>query len=59
MSRMETGLDAEKLLTEGSGGVGSNLRTFRPSPFAIGLDGPIGSDGVTREEFCAREKTKE
>ena len=56
MIQLETGLDAEKLLAEGSGGVGSNLRTFRPPPFAIGLDGPIGSDGVTGEEDCSNRR---
>ena len=58
MSRLETGLDAKKLLAEGSGGVGSNLRTFRPLPFAIGLDGLIGSAGVTGEEVYSNRKQK-
>ena len=51
MSRPKTGLDAEKLFAKGPGGVGSNLRTFRPPPFTIGLDGLIGSAGVTGEEL--------
>ena len=58
MSRPKTGLDAEKLLAKGPGGVGSNQRTFRPPPFAIGLDGLIGGAGVTREEVCLNRKQK-
>ena len=58
MSRPKMGLDAEELLAEGPGGVGSNLRTFRPPLFAISLDGLIGGTRVTREEICPNRKQK-
>ena len=58
MSRPKTGLDAEELLAEGPGGVGSNLRTFRPPLFAINLDGLVGGVRMTREEGCSNEKQK-
>ena len=58
MSRPKAGLDAEKLFAKGPGGVGSNLRTFHPAPFAISLDGLIGSTRVTREEICSNRKQK-
>ena len=58
MSRPKTGLDAEKLFAKGPGGVGSNLRTFRPPLFAISLDALIGGARVTREEVCSNRKQK-
>ena len=58
MSRPKMGMDAEKLFAKGSGGVGSNLRTFLPPPFAISLDGLIGSARVTKEEVCSNRKQK-
>ena len=59
MSRLKAGLDAEELLTKESGGVGSNLRTFHPLFLAIGLDGLVGSTGVTWEEVCTDKTAKE
>jgi hypothetical protein len=58
MSRPKTGLDAEKLFAKGPRGVDGDLRAFRPPPFAIGLDGLIGSTRVTREEVCSNRKQK-
>ena len=58
MSRPKAGLDAEKLLAKGPGGVSSDLRACCPPPFAIILDGLIGSAGVTGEEVCSNRKQK-
>ena len=58
MSRPKTSLDAEELLAEGPGGVGSNLRTFRPPLFTISLDGLVGGVRATREEVCSNRKPK-
>ena len=58
MGRTKTGLDAQDLLAKGSGGVGGDLCAVRPPSFAIGLDGPIGSDGVTGEEVCSNRRPK-
>ena len=58
MSRLKTGLDAEKLFAEGPGGVGSNLCTFRPPLLAASLNGLIGSARVTRVEVCSNRKQK-
>ena len=58
MSRLETGLDAEKLLAKSAGGVGSDLLTFCPPSFVIGLDSLVGSTRVTWEEVCSDKKAK-
>ena len=42
MGRTKTGLDAQKLLIEGPGGVGGNLRTICPPCLAVSLDGLSG-----------------
>ena len=57
MSQPQTSLDAQKLLVKGPGGVGSNLRTFRPSSFAISFDVPIGGIRMTRENL-PKQKAK-
>ena len=56
MSRPKTSLDAEKLLAKSAGGVGSDLLTFCPPSFVIGLDSLVGSTRVTWEEVCSDKK---
>src|SRR5215216_197734 len=58
MSQLETSLNGEKLLVERPRGVGRDLRTSLPSLIAASLDGLAGSNGVAREELCARRKKK-
>ena len=61
MGRPQTSLDAQKLLIEGPGGVGGNLRTICPPCLAICLDGLSGHLRVAREEVCQdkrRSKSK-
>ena len=56
MGRPQTSLDAQKLLIEGPGGVGGNLRTICPPRLAISLDGLSGRLRVAREEVCQDKK---
>ena len=58
VGRPKAGLDAEELFAKGPGGDGSDLCAFLPPPFAIGLDGLIGSAGVTGEEVYSNRKQK-
>ena len=52
VSRPKAGLDAEKLLAKGPGGIGSDLRAFRPPFLAISLNSLVGGARVAREEVC-------
>lgn len=58
MSWPKTGLDAEKLFAKGPGGIGSDLRTFRPSFFTISLNSLVGSARVARKEVCLGRKQR-
>ena len=56
MGRPQTSLDAQKLLIEGPGGVGGNLRATCPAHLAISLDGLSGRLRVAGEEVCQDKK---
>ena len=56
MSRPKASLDAEKLLAKAAGGIGSNLRAFRPPFFTISLISLVGSIRVARKEVCSGRK---
>ena len=52
MSRLETSLDAEKLLMKGAMGIGGDPLAFRPSFFMVGLDSLVGGYRVAWKEVC-------
>ena len=56
MGRTKMGLDAQKLLINGSGGVGGDLRAACPSHLAVSLDGLSDRLRVAREEVCQDKK---
>ena len=58
MSRLETSLNSEKLLAEGSRGIGCDFCTSLPPLIAASFDGLAGGNGVTRKALCARRKKK-
>ena len=58
MSQPKAGLDAEKLLAKGPGGIDSDLCIVRPSVLAIRLNGLVGGTRVAREEVCSGKKQR-
>ena len=56
MGRPQMSLDAQKLLIEGPGGVGRNLRATCSPCLAISLDGLCDCLRVAREEACQDKK---
>ena len=56
MGLPKTGLDTQKLLVDGHGGVGSDLRAICPPCLMISLDGLCDCLRVAREEVCQDKK---
>ena len=58
VSRLEAGLDRQKLLLKRPSSIRRNLSSSLPLRVAAGLDDLVGGNRVTREIFCAREERK-
>ena len=59
VSRLEVGLDRQKLLLKRPASIRRNLSSSLPLRVAAGLDDLVGGNRVTREVLCARKKEKE
>ena len=59
VSRLEAGLDRQKLLFNQPASVRRDLSTSLPLRLAVGLDDLVGSSRVAREVLCTRKKEKE
>ena len=59
VSRLEAGLDRQKLLLKRPTSVRRDLHTGLPSCLAVGLDDLVGGGRVTREVLCTRKKERE
>ena len=57
VSRLEAGLDRQKLLLKRLASVRHDLSPSLPLRVAAGLDDLVGGNGVTREVLCAIKKT--
>ena len=58
MSRPKPGLNAKGLFTKSPRSISGDLRTFRPSLLALGLDHLDRGHRMAREEVCLGEKKK-
>ena len=56
MDRTKTGFNAQELFINGSGGIGGDLLTIRPSRLASSLDGQGDRLRVAGEEVCQDKK---
>ena len=59
VSRLEAGLDRQKLLLKRPTSIRRDLHTGLPSYLAVGLDDLVGGGRVTREVLCTRKKERE
>ena len=59
VSRLEAGLDRQKLLLKRPTSIRRDLHTGLPSCLAVGLDDLVGGGRVTREVLCTRKKERE
>ena len=59
VSRLEAGLDRQKLLLKRPTSIRRDLHTGLPSCLAVGLDDLVGGSRVTREVLCTRKKERE
>ena len=59
VSRLEAGLDRQKLLLKRPASVRRDLSASLPLRLAVGLDDLVGGGRVAREVLCARKKEKE
>ena len=59
VSRLEAGLDRQKLLLKRPTGVRRDLSASLPLRLTVGLDDLVGGGRVAREVLCARKKEKE
>ena len=59
MSRLEAGLDRQKLLLKRLASIRHYLNTSLPLRLAVGLDDLVGGSRVAREVLWARKKEKE
>ena len=58
VSRLEAGLDRQKLLLKRPASIRRDLSPSLPLRVATGLDDLVGGNGVTREVLCASKKGK-
>ena len=56
MSRLEAGLDRQKLLLKRPAIIWRNLSSSLPLRVMAGLDDLVGGNGVTRKVLCASKK---
>ena len=59
VSRLEAGLDRQKLLLKRPASIRRNLSSSLPLRVVAGLDDLVGGNGVTREVLCTSKKEKE
>ena len=59
VSRLEAGLDYQKLFFKRPTSIRRDLSTSLPLRLAAGLDDLVGGNGVTREVLCTRKKGRE
>ena len=58
VSRLEAGLDRQKLLLKRPASIRRDLSSSLPLRVAAGLDDLVGGNRVTREVLCTREERK-
>ena len=58
-SRLEAGLDPQKLLLKRPASIRRDLSSSLPLRLAVGLDDLVGGNGVTREVICTSKKGRE
>ena len=59
VSRLEAGLDRQKLLLKRLASIRRDLSSSLPLRVAVGLDDLAGGNGVTREVLCTSKKGRE
>ena len=59
VSRLEAGLDCQKMFLKRPTSIRRDLHTGLPSCLAVGLDDLVGGGRVTREVLCTRKKGRE
>ena len=59
VSRLEAGLNRQKLLFKRPVGIRCDLNPSLPSGLTVSFDGLVGGNGVTREVFCTKKKEVE
>ena len=59
MSRLEAGLDRQKLLLKRPTSIRRDLHSGLPSYLAVGVDDLVCGGRVTREVLCTRKKERE
>ena len=59
VSRLEAGLDCQKLLLKRPASIRRDLSTSLPLRLTVGLDNLVSGNGVAREVFCTSKKGRE